>query len=155
MAAHGQIALWSAVLEIGVRLMSEVLVPIVRAVAFETTRAGCVWAVMHLMLVGFAVGTLLSVLLRGVLQVACFVCHRKLLQSTRLGFRVHLGCRRIASGHQVSAGWDGVLRMVADASGFRRSGCVWGMAIVGWQGTGDTGARVSGGTACLRQFVGR
>ena len=67
---------------------------------------------------------------------------------------VHLGHGRIVSGRQVGASWDGVLCVVADVSGFHWNSCVQGTAIVGWQGTGGTGAGVGGGTAGPKQFVG-
>ena len=40
------------------------------------------------------------------------------------------------SRDQVGASWGGVLCVVADANGFRSSGCIRGTAMVGWQGTG-------------------
>ena len=70
------------------RLVSAVLLLVVRAVAFETTRVGCVWAVMHLVLVRLAVGALLDMLFRGALQVACFARCRRLLGGTGFGFRL-------------------------------------------------------------------
>ena len=54
------------------------------------------WAVMHLVLVGLAVGALLDMLLRGAL--ACFARCLRLLWGTGLGFGVHLGDGRIVNG---------------------------------------------------------
>ena len=71
LAAHAQIDLCSAALEIRVHFVSAVFLLVIRAVAFETTRVGCAWAVMHLVMVGLAVCALLDMLLRGTLQVAC------------------------------------------------------------------------------------
>ena len=136
LAARAQIALCRAVLEIGVRLVSAVLLLVVRAVALETTRVGCVWAVMYLVLVRLAVGAPLDMLLRGALQVAYLARRQRLLGGTRLGLRVHLGHGRIVGEHQAGAGWDGVLCVVADASGFRWSGCVGAQPLLAGKAQG-------------------
>ena len=62
-----------------VHFVGAVLFLVVRAAATEATRVGRLRAVMHLVLVGLAVGACLDVLLRGALQVADFACLRRFL----------------------------------------------------------------------------
>ena len=62
-----------------VHFVGAVLLLVVRAAATEATRVGRLRAVMHLVLVGLAVGACLDVLLRGALQVADFARLRRFL----------------------------------------------------------------------------
>ena len=57
---------------------------VVRAAATEAARAGRMRAIMHLVLVGLAVGAPLDMLFRGALQVAWFACS---LSETSWGHR--------------------------------------------------------------------
>ena len=71
-----------------VHFVGAVLLLVVRAAATEATRVGRLRAVMHLVLVGLAVGACLDVLLRGALQVADFLAFGDFLElpDLALGF---------------------------------------------------------------------
>ena len=62
-----------------VHFVGAVLLLVVRAAATEATRVGRMRAVLHLVLVGLAVGAFVDMLLGGALQVACLARLRRLL----------------------------------------------------------------------------
>ena len=80
-----------------VHFVGAVLLLVVRAAATETARVGRMRAVMHLVLVGLAVGAFPDVLLRGMLQAVCRARFWRPLGGAGLGLRVHLVRRRIRS----------------------------------------------------------
>ena len=77
---------------------------VVRAAATEASRVGRMRAVIHLVLVGLAVGAFFDMLFRGALQAAYLARLRRFLGVAGFGLEVHFVRGRIVGGHLVGAG---------------------------------------------------